>query len=95
MSGQHTAAPFRPGPSTIERRMAFESVTVLQADRRRLKHAHGRVPGQPAALLRRMVAAFRADEGREWDVEIHDLECVIAEALGKPQPVKPKERSFL
>lgn len=44
------------------------------------------------AVARRMVAALKADEGREWDGEIHELECAIAEAIGKPPPARPKER---
>jgi hypothetical protein len=43
-------------------------------------------------VTRRMVAALKADEGREWDAEIHELECAIAEAIGKPKPARPKER---
>jgi len=102
MSDQYTAGPFRPGPSTIEGRLAIESVTSCKQVA--VVYNTHTAEGQANLLLfcaswkllgvaRRIVAALKADEGREWDGEIHELECAIAEAVGKPQPAIPRERA--
>lgn len=101
MSDQRIAGPFRPGPSIVEGRMAIESITACKQIA--VVYNTHTAEGQANLLLfcaswkllgvaRRMVAALKADEGREWDAEIHELECAIAEAIGKPQPARPKER---
>lgn len=89
MTDQHTAGPFRPGPSPIDGRMAIESTSACKQIAV-VYNAH--TPEGRANLLlfcasykllgvaRRMAAALRADEGREWDAEIHELECAVAEA---------------